>query len=75
MAPVAIQQMVTLSKDIKEAQPGSQIKDFEEDKFGTIFKAHSETTKDKANKVNKTKLPKLSAEEVVKMGLFTIPTI
>jgi hypothetical protein len=53
---------VVLIKDIK-------------DKLGAVFEAHGKTAKDKADKVNKTKLPKLSAEEVIKIGLFTIPTL
>ena len=75
MAPVAVQQVVTLSEDIEEARPGSQMEDFKEDKFGTIFKAHGETTEDKADKVDETKLLELSAEEVAKMGLFAVFTI
>ena len=62
VAPVAVQQAV-LSEDI-EAWPSSQIKDIK-DKLGAVFKAHSKTTEDKADKVDKTKLPELSAEEVV----------
>ena len=54
--------MVTLSEDIKE------------DKFGAVFKARGKTTKDKADKVDKTKLPELLAEEVVRIGLPTVPT-
>ncbi len=75
MALVTVQQVVTLSEDIEEARPGSQIEDFKEDKFGTIFKAHNKTTKDKADKVDKTKLLELLAEEVARMGLPVIPTI
>ncbi len=47
------------------------IKDIK-DKLGAIFKAYSETIKDKADKVNKTKLIELLAKEVIKIGLFTI---
>jgi len=54
---------VILSKDIKE------------DKFGAVFKARGKTTKDKADKVDKTKLPELLAEEVTRIGLPTVPTI
>ena len=75
VAPVAIQQVVILSEDIEEARPGSQIEDFKEDKFRTIFEACGKTTEDKADKVDKTKLRKLSAEEVTKMGLPAVPTI
>ena len=67
-APVTV-----LSKNIK-AQPNSQIENIK-DKLKAIFKAHSKTAKNKANKVNKTKLPELSAKEVVKMGLPAISTI
>ena len=73
-APVAIQQVVTLSEDIKEARPSGQMEDFEEDKFGVVFKAYGKTAEDKANKVNETKLLKLLAEEVARMGFFAIPT-
>ena len=44
------------------------------DKVRTIFKAHSKSAKDKADKVNKAKLLELSAKEVVRIGLLTIPT-
>ena len=57
-----------------EAWPSSQIEDIE-DKLKAFFKARGETTKDKANEVNETKLPKLSAKEVIRMGLPTIPTL
>ena len=45
-----------------------------EDKLEAVFKAHGKTAKDKVNKVDKTKLPELSAEEVAKMGLPAVPT-
>ena len=45
------------------------------DKVGAIFKAYSKTAKDKADKIDKAKLLELLAKEVVKIGLFTIPTI
>ena len=73
VAPVAIQQVVTLSEDIK-ARLGSQMEDIKEDKFGAVFEARSKTTEDEADKVNETELPELSAEEVVKIDLSTIPT-
>ena len=60
MAPVAVQQVVTLSEDIKEARPGSQMEDFEEDKFGAIFEARGKTAEDEADEVDETKLPELS---------------
>jgi len=74
VAPVAIQQVVKLSEDIEEAWPGSQMEDFKEDKFRAIFEACGKTTKDKANKVDKTKLPELSAEEITRIGLPVVPT-
>ena len=46
-----------------------------EDKVGAIFEALSKTAKDKADKVNKTELLELSAEEVTRMDLPTVPTI
>ena len=45
------------------------------DKVGAIFKAYSKTAKDKADKVDKTKLPELSAKEVARIDLPTVPTI
>jgi hypothetical protein len=45
------------------------------DKVGAIFKAYSETAEDKVDEVNKTELPELSAEEVIKIDLLTVPTI
>ena len=50
------------------------IKDIK-DKLGAVFKAYSETTKDKADKVDKTKLPELLAKEVIKIGLPAVPTL
>ena len=58
-----MQQVVTLSEDI------------EEDKFGAVFEARGETAEDEADEVDKTELPKLSAEEVARMDLPTVPTI
>ena len=67
--------MVALSKDIQEeAQPSGQVEDIK-DKVKTIFEARSKTAKDKADKVNKTKLPKLLAKEVAKIGLPAVPII
>ena len=54
--------MVTLSEDIKE------------DKFGAVFKARGETAEDEADEVDKTELPELSAKEVARIGLPTVPT-
>ena len=45
------------------------------DKVGAIFKAYSKTTKDKVDKVNKTKLLELLTKEVIRIGLSVIPTI
>ena len=45
------------------------------DELGAIFKAHGETAKDKADKVDETKLPELLAEEVARMDLPTVSTI
>ena len=45
------------------------------DKVGAIFKALSKTAKDKADKVDKTKLLELLAKEVIRIDLPTIPTI
>ena len=78
MAPVLVQQVVVLSRDIQEeAQPSTQVEDIK-DEVGAIFEARGETAEDKAdevNKVDKAKLPELSAKEVVRMGLPTVPTI
>ena len=45
------------------------------DKLKAIFKAYSKAAKNKVDKVDKTKLLELLAKEVIKIGLFTIPTI
>jgi hypothetical protein len=45
------------------------------DKVGAIFKAYSKTAKDKADKVDKTKLLELLAEEVIRIGLPAVPTL
>ena len=66
VSAVATQQVV-------EAQPSSQTEDIK-DELGVIFEAHGKTIKDEANKVDKIKLLELSAEEVIKMGFFTILT-
>ena len=44
-------------------------------KIKAVFKAYSKTAKDKADKVDKTKLPKLLAKEVTRMGLPAVFTI
>ena len=61
-------------KDIKEAWLSSQIEDIK-DELGAVFKARGKTAKDKVDKVDKTKLPELLAEEVIRMGLSTVPTL
>ena len=70
MAPVAIQQVV-LSE---EAWPSGQMEDIKEEELGAIFEARGKTTKDKADKVDETELPELSAEEVIRIDLPAIPT-
>ena len=66
--------MAALSKDIqKEARPSSQVEDIE-DEVGAIFKARGKTAEDKADKVDKTKLPELLAKEVARMDLPTVLT-
>ena len=57
-----------------ESQPSSQTEDIK-DKLKASFKARGKTAEDKADKVDKTKLPELSAEEVIKIGLPAIPTL
>jgi len=51
------------------------IKDIKEDELEAVFEAHGETAEDKADEVNKTELLELSAEEVIRMGLPTIPIL
>ena len=63
-----------LIKDIKEVWLSSQIEDIK-DELGAIFKAYGETTKDKADKVDETKLPELLAKEVIRIGLPAIPSL
>jgi len=45
------------------------------DKLGVVFEAYSKTAKDKADKVDKTKLLELLAKEVIRIGLPAIPTL
>ena len=45
------------------------------DELGAVFKARGETAEDKADKVDKTELLELSAEEVTKIGLPAVPTL
>ena len=49
--------------------------DVKEGELGAVFKAYGETTKDKADKVDKTKLPELLAKEVIRIGLSAVPTL
>jgi len=74
VASIATQQAMVLIKDIKEAWPSSQREDIK-DELGAVFKACSGTTKNKADKADKTKLLELLAEEVIKIGLFAVPTL
>ena len=67
MSAVATQQAV-------EAWPSSQIEDIK-DELEASFKAHGKTTEDKTDKVDETELLELSAEEVIRMGLFAVPTL
>src|SRR6202044_1431173 len=53
VAPVLIQQVAALSKDIQEeVRPSTQVEDIE-DEVGAIFKARGKTAEDKADKVDK----------------------
>ena len=64
-----------LSKDIqKEVRLTSQKEGIKEDKLEAIFKARGKTAKDKVDKVDKTKLLELLAEEVLRMGFPAVPT-
>ena len=67
VSAVSIQQAV-------EAQLSSQTEDIE-DELGAVFKARGETAEDKVDEVDETKLPELSAEEVIRIGLPAIPTL
>ena len=67
VSAVATQQVV-------EAWPSSQIEDIK-DKLEASFKARGETAEDKADKVDETKLPELSAKEVIRMGLSAVFTL
>ena len=46
-----------------------------EDKLETIFKAHGKAAEDKADEVDKTELPKLSAKAIIRIGLPAVPTL
>ena len=45
------------------------------DELGAVFEARGETAKDEADEVNKTELPELLAEEVIRMEFFAVPTL
>ena len=57
-----------------EAWLSSQIEDIK-DKLKAIFKARGETAEDKADEVDETKLPELSAEVIIRIGLPAVPTL
>ena len=65
---------MVLIKDIKEVWLSSQIEDIK-DKSGAVFEARGKTAKDKADEVDKTELPKLLAEEVIRIGLPAVPSL
>jgi len=46
-----------------------------EDEVGAIFEARGKTAEDKADEVDETELLELSAKEVARMDLPTVPTI
>ena len=48
--------------------------DIKEEELGAVFEARGETAEDKVDKVDETELPKLSVEEVIRMGLPAVPT-
>ena len=62
------------TEDIKEAQPSSQVEDIE-DELRAIFKARGKAAKDKADEVDETELPELSAEVIIRIGLPAVPTL
>jgi len=49
--------------------------DIKEEKLGAVFKARSETAKDKVDKVDKTTLLELLIKEVIRIGLPAVPTL
>jgi hypothetical protein len=63
-----------LTEDIKEASLSSQMEDIE-DELGAVFEAYGEAAKDKADKVDETELLELLAEEILRIGLPTVPTL
>ena len=65
---------MVLTEDIKEARPSSQMEDIE-DELGAVFKARGEAAEDKVDEVDKTKLLKLLAEAIIRIGLSAVPTL
>ena len=63
-----------LIEDIKEAWLSSQREGIK-DELGAVFEAYSKTTKDKADKVDETKLPKILAKEIIRMGFPAVSTL
>ena len=59
----------------KEVWLSGQIEDIKEEELGAVFKAYSETIKDKVDKMDETELLKLLAKEVARMDFFAVPTI
>ena len=57
-----------------EAWLSSHIEDIE-DELGAVFEARGETAEDKVDEVDETKLPELSAEEVIRIGLPAVSTL
>ena len=49
--------------------------DVKEDELGAVFKAYGKTTKEKIDKVDKTKLSELLVREVIIIGLSAVPTL
>ena len=50
------------------------MEDIKEEELRAVFKARGKTIKNKADKVDKIKLPELLAEEVTRIDLSAIPT-
>ena len=64
-----------LSKDIQEeVRPTSQKEGIKEDELEAVFEARGETAEDEVDEVDKTELPELLAEEVLRMGFPAVPT-
>ena len=65
---------MALTEDIKEARLSSQVEDIK-DELGAVFKARDEAAKDKADKVDETKLLELLAKAIIRIGLLAVPTL